>query len=87
MTTSQFQPLLVEPLDAVVPRFIELQSELLNLVQASIDLDLNRIKITSPISNQVRYNLYSCFLVIAAHQRRHLWQAERTRRSLLAKGQ
>ena len=85
-TTSEFEPTVVEPLERVIPRFIELQSELLTLVQSSADLDLNRIKITSPITTHVRYNLYSCFLIIAAHQRRHLWQADRSRNFLSSNG-
>ena len=86
ITTARFEPLVVEPLEKVIPGFIELQSELIGLVISSAGLDLNRIKITSPVSNHVRYNLYSCFQIIAAHQRRHLWQADRSRSFLLSDG-
>ena len=85
-TTTQFEPDIVEPIERVIPRFIELQSELMSLIESTAGLDLNRIKIASPISTRVRYNLYSCFLIIAAHQRRHLWQADLVRSSLLSNG-
>jgi len=79
VTRSQFEPTVVEPLSEVAPRFYELQTELIESVRSASDLDLNRIKIASPVSGRVRYNLYSCLLIIGAHQRRHLWQAEEAR--------
>jgi hypothetical protein len=36
----------------------------------------------SPFDSRVRYNLFSAFRIIAAHQRRHLWQAEQAIGSL-----
>lgn len=35
------------------------------------------LKVPSPVSRHVRYNVHSAFLILAAHQRRHLWQARR----------
>jgi hypothetical protein len=84
VTGADFEPLVVEPLENVIPTFIKLQAELVELVTESSGLDLNRIKITSPVSNHVRYNLYACFQIIAAHQRRHLQQADQTRIFLLS---
>ena len=83
VTTAAFEPLVVEPLEQVAPRFYELQSDLICVIRSAANLNLNRIRIISPLSNHVRYNLYSCFLIIAAHQRRHIWQAEQTRFALL----
>ena len=83
VTTAAFEPLVVEPLEHVTPRFYELQSELIRAIGSAASLNLNSIRIRSPLSNHVRYNLYSCFLIIAAHQRRHIWQAEQTRVALL----
>ena len=37
---------------------------------------LEKATITSPFSKRMRYNAYSCFQVLAARERRHLWQAE-----------
>jgi hypothetical protein len=83
VTSAAFEPTVVEPLDRVVPTFLELQSQLTQIIEETSGLDLNRIKIVSPVSSHVRYNLYSCFLILAAHQRRHLWQAEQTRSALM----
>ena len=83
ITPHEFEPLVVEPLEKVIPTFNKLQSELIESVIASAGLDLNRIKITSPVSKHVRYNLYSCFQIIAAHQRRHVRQAAQSKSLLL----
>jgi hypothetical protein len=86
VTPERFEPAVVEPLDEVIPTFLGLQQELTELITTCSGLDLNKIKITSPVSNHVRYNLYSCFQIIATHQRRHLWQAEQTRDFLHSNG-
>jgi DinB superfamily len=56
--------------------FSSLQSKLIDLLHAAEGLDLRKLKIVSPFDKRVKYNLYSAFRIIAAHQRRHLWQAE-----------
>jgi len=83
VTAQRFEPLVTEPLEAILPTFLALQNQLSAAVEASSGLDLNQITITSPVSARIRYNLLSCFEIIAAHQRRHLWQAEKVREQLL----
>lgn len=53
------------------------QAKLLDLLREARSLDLKKIKIVSPFDKRVRFNLYSAFRIVAAHQRRHLWQASR----------
>lgn len=81
-TTDPFKPIVVEPLDDILPRFLARQANLCFAIEQADGLDLNRIKVTSPVSSRIRYNLFSCFVLIAAHQRRHLWQAEQTLKQL-----
>jgi hypothetical protein len=40
---------------------------------------MKEIKVTSPFNAKMQYDFYSCFSVLAPHQHRHLWQAERLR--------
>ncbi len=40
-------------------------------------LQLDAVRVASLFNARVRYNLLSYFLVTLAHERRHLWQAER----------
>jgi hypothetical protein len=37
---------------------------------------LDKVKVRSSFASLIKYNLYSMFLILASHQRRHLWQAE-----------
>jgi hypothetical protein len=83
VTAQRFEPLLTEPLEEILPTFLELQNQLISTVYNAEGLDLNTIKVRSPVSTRISYNLYSCFEIITAHQRRHLWQAEQVREELL----
>ena len=53
------------------------QAGVLGALDAADGHPLARLKIVSPFDRRVRYNLYSAFRIIAAHQRRHLDQAEK----------
>jgi hypothetical protein len=57
--------------------FARSQTELVRRLERASGRDLNRLKIVSPFNARLSYNVYSAFRVLAAHQRRHLWQAER----------
>jgi hypothetical protein len=60
-----------------LPSFLAEQGKVLALVAQSTGLDLASRKVPSPVGRYVRYNVYSAFLVLTAHQRRHLWEARR----------
>ena len=79
---ENFQPLEVGSPQEVLPTFLALQEQLEASVEQSAGLALDKVKITSPFDRRVRYNLLSCFNLLAAHERRHLWQAEQVRKSL-----
>lgn len=76
-TPPRFVPRDAQPKDRVLGDFDRLQDELAALLEPADTLDLNGIKVRSPFAAWARYNVYSIFKVIAAHQRRHLWQADR----------
>jgi hypothetical protein len=57
--------------------FLAEQARVLELVEQSCGLDLAARKVPSPVSRYVRYNVHAAFLVVTAHERRHLWQARR----------
>ena len=81
-TPASFVPARVDPMPEVLERFDYLQGELLQRLDRGNGLPLDRQKIISPFNARMKYNLYSTFRVIIAHQRRHLWQAERVRAAL-----
>lgn len=77
-TAPGFEPGRLEPMAATLDRFDYLQQEVQARIDRSAGLALDRLTLISPFDRRVKYNLYAAFRLIAAHQRRHLWQAERT---------
>jgi hypothetical protein len=59
--------------------FFAAQSEALELLQEAAAVDLNRARFANPFVPLLRFTVGTGFLVIVAHERRHLWQAERIR--------
>lgn len=82
-TTEMFQPIDIEPLAEVLPTFLVLQEQLKVCADAANGLPLDRIKVVSPFNKRVKYNLLSCFHILLAHERRHLWQAERVKERII----
>jgi len=75
-TMPSMEPQAGESPEQVLAGFLASQEELLRLLEAARGKALGKTTITSPFSKRMRYNAYSCFQVLAAHERRHLWQAE-----------
>ena len=75
-TSAPFVPKSVRAKAEALNEFVTLQRQLIDLLREAEDVPLSRIKIVSPFDKRVRYSVYSAFRIIAAHQRRHLWQAE-----------
>jgi hypothetical protein len=74
-TAAPFVPKSTRPKADAFGEFASLQEKLIDLLREARDADL-RAKIVSPFDKRVRYNLLSAFHIVAAHERRHLWQAE-----------
>jgi hypothetical protein len=85
-TTAKFEPVEISVPEDVLPRFLVLQRELRQEIEKSEGLDLNKVVVTSPFSKRLKYNLFSCFVLIVTHELRHLWQAEQVKRELLREG-
>lgn len=62
-----------------IAAFLDLRQRLARRVGAADDLDIARIRVPSPFVPLLRFDLGSAFRVIAAHERRHLYQARRVR--------
>jgi hypothetical protein len=75
-TTAAFVPRSIRAKAEALAEFSMLQSQLIDLLRSIRDLPIGKLKIVSPFDSRVRYNVYSAFRIVAAHQRRHLWQAE-----------
>jgi hypothetical protein len=84
-TTKPFEPIEIGAVTEVVPKFLELQEQLIATIERSNGISLDKIKIQSVFNERMKYNLFSCFQILAAHERRHLWQAEQVINNLSRK--
>jgi hypothetical protein len=55
------------------------QVQYIDRLRQANGLDLARARVSSPVSKWLRLSLGSGFALMAAHERRHLWQARRIR--------
>jgi len=78
-TSPSFQPPSSAGRSATLARFESVQSRLTDLIREMDGLDVSRVRIASPFNEKLRYSAYSALRIIVAHERRHLWQAERVR--------
>jgi hypothetical protein len=62
--------------------FQESQKSLVETLHRANGIALDRVKVQSAFSPRIHYNLLSFFSILAAHQRRHLWQAEQVRKQI-----
>ncbi len=60
----------------VVERFAENQQKVIDLMQASAKLDLEKTIITSPVAPFIVYSLFNAFKIVVTHERRHFRQAQ-----------
>jgi hypothetical protein len=79
---KRYRPRQAPPSDDVVPRLLALQDELAARARASDGLDVGAIRMSSPISRRFKMSLGQWFAFLAAHERRHLWQAGNVRKLL-----
>ena len=76
-TTPDFMPERRLPRAELIADFDRLQDAQMQAVRAAEGLPIDRVRITSPFDSRLRYNLYSTFVILPTHQRRHVVQAER----------
>ena len=68
-----------QPFVSVVPEFMGVQEQLLRFVRDANGVDLARAKVHSPASRLIRISLGQSLALLAAHERRHLWQARQVK--------
>ena len=62
--------------EGILPEFLKTMDRVSVLVTASAAKDLNSVRFRAPLVPLLRFTVASGFLLIAAHSRRHLWQAD-----------
>lgn len=74
-----FTPMPEHLLSVISPAFAQLQEQLIARLYVANELDLKRVRVISPASRFLKLSLGHAFALIAAHERRHLWQARQIR--------
>jgi hypothetical protein len=78
---QQIRPRPAPPLADALEQFLASQREVVTFLQRYADIDLAGVRFPNPFVRGVRFSLATGLHVIAAHERRHLWQAWRVRRA------
>lgn len=50
-------------------------------------LAIDQVKVSSPASDKLQYSVWAGLHIIAAHNRRHIWQAGKVRSKLISSGE
>lgn len=76
---------LVPPADSnpreIVAEFMSSQIELQRLLHDADGIDLGQAKVVSPVNKRLKFTLGQSFRMLAAHERRHLWQARNVKQA------
>ena len=76
-TIAPFVPRAARPKFDAWAEFASVQSQLMYEALEANDVEFRAVRVTSIFDRRIHYTLYWAFRIIAAHERRHLWQAER----------
>ena len=76
-TTEKYIPTATAPREVLIARFEKAHRELIQFIEETDGIDRMRIKVPSPASKRIRISLLDALAALCAHDRRHLWQAER----------
>jgi hypothetical protein len=68
--------------EEVLLAFLQPQEHVRTVIREGAGLDLNRIRFRNPFIGFLRFTVGAGLLIIAAHDRRHLWQAEQVRQAI-----
>jgi hypothetical protein len=77
----KIRPRSAPALDDAYTSFLAMQDEVRAFIRNYAEIDLARVAFPNPFIRGVRFSLATGLHVIAAHERRHLWQAWRVRRA------
>lgn len=83
-TLAPFEPVACYEVAQVLDGFLDRQERIVAALRRCRGRAVDQVKMASPVDARIRYSIWSSFVVTAAHQRRHLWQAERAVESVRA---
>jgi len=75
----KIRPRTAPPLGEAMAAFLASQDDLRTFLRTYADIDLSSVHFPNPFIRGVRFSLATGLHALAAHERRHLWQAWRVR--------
>ncbi len=75
-TPKWFEPAEALEIGPVLQGFLDRQQRIVATLHKCRGRAVDAVKIASPVDARIHYSVWSSFVVTAAHERRHLWQAE-----------
>jgi hypothetical protein len=78
---GKIRPRAAPPLHDAFTAFLATQDDVRTFIRTYAGIDLGRVRFPNPFIRGVRFSLATGLHVIAAHERRHLWQAWNVRRA------
>ena len=63
--------------DDIINRFIRQQNDIVRYMRTTENMDLEKITISSPVSNLITYSLLDAYRIIVTHEKRHFLQSLR----------
>lgn len=61
--------------EGILPQFLKTMERASAMLESTRAKDLNSVRFRNPLLPAIRFTVASGFLIVAAHGRRHLWQA------------
>jgi hypothetical protein len=74
------------PRAGLVEAFVRSHDLYRAMIEAAAQVDVNRVTAPNPFLKFVRMRISTVLLIVPAHDRRHLWQAQNVKRALAEKG-
>jgi len=75
-TPKWFEPAASAEIGPILDGFVDRQQKIIGVLRSCRGRAVDEVKIASPVDARIRYSVWSSFVITAAHERRHLWQAE-----------
>lgn len=68
--------------DSAWSAFEQSQLQLERTIQSAFGLAIDQVRVQSPVYARFNYNVYGALCMLAAHERRHIWQMEQILKAL-----
>lgn len=75
-TPTSFEPVAGATAGSALTGFLERQQRIIAALHRCRGRAIDKVRMSSPVDRRIRYSIWSSFVIVAAHQRRHLWQGE-----------